>query len=161
MTPMKTPQISFVSRVLASAGTKRATSSRILIGAFALLTLALGGNVTMLGQSVYEPYVFSTYPAAIAPRAPNTSGRALSFNSPAGVAVDKAGNVYVADTDNHALRKITPKGVVVTLAGSPGKSGSTDGLGSAARFYYPKGVAVDNDGNVYVADTANQTIRKI
>ena len=78
-----------------------------------------------------------------------------------GVAVDSAGNVYVADTDNHTIRKITPAGVVSTLAGLAGSLGSADGTGSAARFYHPGGVAVDSGGNVYVADTDNHTIRKI
>ena len=77
------------------------------------------------------------------------------------MAVDSAGNVYVADTDNHTIRKITPAGVVTTLAGSAGVLGSADGTGSAARFCDPDGVAVDSAGNVYVADTDNHTIRKI
>ena len=62
---------------------------------------------------------------------------------------------------NYTIRKITPAGVVTTLAGMAGKSGSADGTGSAARFNYPSGVAVDSRGNVYVADTGNYTIRKI
>ncbi len=88
------------------------------------------------------------------------TGAAASFNSPAGVAVDLAGNVYVADTGNHKIRKITTVGVVTTLAGS-GVSGSADGTGTAASFSYPNGVAVDLAGNVYVADSGNTIIRKI
>jgi len=83
------------------------------------------------------------------------------FNDPRGVAVDLEGNVYVADTLNHTIRKITSGGVVTTLAGNPGMSGTADGTGSTARFYEPEGVAVDSDGNVYVSDTRNGLIRKI
>ena len=87
------------------------------------------------------------------------TGNAARFNNPYGVAVDGSGNVYVADTSNHTIRMVTPSGVVTTLAGLAGSSGSSDGTGSAARFYKPYGVAVDGSGNVYVADTYNQTIR--
>jgi sugar lactone lactonase YvrE len=89
------------------------------------------------------------------------TGSAARFSQPDGVAIDNAGNVYVADYGSHTIRKITPAGVVSTLAGLAGNIGSTDGMGSAARFTYPEGVAVDNAGNVYVADWGNCTIRKI
>ena len=87
------------------------------------------------------------------------TGIAASFKYPKGVAVDSIGNVYAADQGNHKIRKITSIGVVSTLAGS-GAGGSVDGTGIAASFYYPKGVAVDSIGNVYVADGGNK-IRKI
>lgn len=83
------------------------------------------------------------------------------FNTPFGVAVDTQTNVYVADTFNHAIRKITPAGVVSTLAGTISVSGTNDGTGSAANFSFPEGVAVDPDGNVFVTDDANSSIRKI
>lgn len=89
------------------------------------------------------------------------TGMEAEFFHPWGVAVDSAGNVYVADTDNYTIRKVTPAGVVTTLAGLPGHQGSADGTGSAARFNRPVGVTVDRTGNVYVADTDNHTIRKI
>jgi sugar lactone lactonase YvrE len=88
-------------------------------------------------------------------------GGAARFDNPKGVAIDRAGNVYVADTYNETIRKITPAGMVTTLAGSPGIVGSTDGRGSAARFSRPSGVATGSGGTVYVADTDNHTIRKI
>jgi hypothetical protein len=91
-------------------------------------------------------------------------GNATLFNTPAGIAVDNAGNIYVAEWGNHAIRKLTPSGTswaVTTLAGSIGVPGSADGVGTAAQFYNPAGVAVDNSGNVYVADYVNSTIRMV
>ena len=89
------------------------------------------------------------------------TGSAARFALPHSVAVEDNGNIFVADTGNHTIRKITSSGLVTTLAGFPGQKGSTDGVGSAALFYLPQGVALDGAGNVYVADTYNQTIRKI
>ena len=89
------------------------------------------------------------------------NGTAASFSSPLGVATDSTGNVYVGDSGNHTIRKITPTGDVSTLAGTAGVFGSTDGIGSAASFDFPVGVATDSAGNVYVADFYNHTIRKI
>ena len=83
------------------------------------------------------------------------------FQNPHGLALDLYGNLYIADTGNHTIRKITPAGSVTTLAGTAEQPGSTDGTGAAARFNAPQGVAVDPAGNVYVADTGNHTIRKI
>jgi sugar lactone lactonase YvrE len=91
----------------------------------------------------------------------NGSGTAARFNAPLGVAADSAKNVYVADTDNHTIRKITADGVVSTFAGLAGTSGSSDGIGTIARFSRPYGVATDRAGNVYVADRGNNMIRKI
>lgn len=82
------------------------------------------------------------------------------FYSPCGIAVDKEANVYVADALNHRIRKISPTGVVTTLAGS-GVKGYLDGVGSVAAFNFPNDIAVDTAGNVYVADQYNYRIRKI
>ena len=90
------------------------------------------------------------------------SNSVARFRYPFGVAVDGVGNVYVADQGNHAIRRLAPVGtnwVVSTIAGLAGIGGSADGTNNTARFTTPDGVAVDGSGNVYVADTGNNTIR--
>ena len=82
------------------------------------------------------------------------------FNSPYGVAVDASGNVYVADTGNHRIRKITTAGQVTTVAGT-GSPGFVNGFGSKAQFNNPFSVAIDVSGNIYVGDSENNCIRKI
>jgi sugar lactone lactonase YvrE len=94
------------------------------------------------------------------PGASNGTGTAASFTNPWALTVDRFGNVYVADTFNHLIRKITPGGLVTTVAGS-GTQGNTDGTGTAASFNTPTGIAVDYAGNLYVADFDNSLIRKI
>src|SRR5712691_4338873 len=89
------------------------------------------------------------------------TGSLARFNLPNALATDGAGNVYVADTFNHTIRKITPAGVVTTLAGTATVPGSADGPGATASFNLPIGVATDSAGNVYVADLFNNAIRKV
>ncbi len=97
----------------------------------------------------------------------NTTGSAdgsktsARFNNPTGIAVDANGNIFVADTFNHTIRKVTSGGVVSTIAGLAGVYGSTDGTNSGALFYRPEGLALDGLGNLYVSDTGNQTIRML
>jgi sugar lactone lactonase YvrE len=83
------------------------------------------------------------------------------FRNPWSIAVDRQGNVYVADMDNFAIRQITPDGRVSTLAGKPGAAGFADGPRDTARFGNPRGIAVDSEGRVYVADTANEAVRRV
>jgi sugar lactone lactonase YvrE len=114
------------------------------------------------GQTDYPPYTFTTMAGeAQAVGCTDGNGSTARFNSPAGVAVDSVGNLYVADTGNSTIRKVTPAGAVTTLAGLAGVTGSADGIGSAARFNHPQGVAVDIRGDLYVGDTNNSTIRRI
>ncbi len=89
------------------------------------------------------------------------TGATARFSRPAGIAVDQTHNVYVADSRNYTVRKISSTGLVTTFAGSAGISGSADGIGPEARFYAPGAIAVDQAGNLFVTDGGNHTIRKI
>jgi sugar lactone lactonase YvrE len=120
----------------------------------------LGTTIRTQAQSIYEPYAFTTF-AGLPPGSADGTGSNARFDHPSSGTVDIAGNLYIADTYNHTIRKISPGGVVITLAGLAGNSGSADGIGSGSRFYYPGGVVVDSAGNLYVADTYNHTIRQI
>lgn len=111
------------------------------------LTLASGTVSTLAGSSSASGFVDAT-------------GTAARFDLPSGICVDGAGNVFVADTLNHAIRKVSPGGVVTTLAGN-GNSGSANGVGAAASFDRPMDVACDGAGNVFVSDHINSAIRKI
>jgi len=88
-------------------------------------------------------------------------GGAVLFDPPESVAADRFGNLIIADAGNRLIRKVTPSGVVTTIAGTPGTIGYLDGPGNAARFMGMQGVAVDKWGNIYVADTYSHTIRKL
>ncbi len=89
----------------------------------------------------------------------NGTGTAAQFRKPYDAVIDASGNLFVVDADNHAIRKITPAGIVSTFAG--GTEGDAIGTGTAARFRYPRGIAIDATGNIYVADEHNQKIKKI
>ena len=103
--------------------------------------------------------VVSTFAGTGVPGAVNGFRLSATFNHPYGLAIDREGNIYVGDVDNHRIRKISTDGTVSTFAG--GGKGFADREGSLARFNQPYGVAVDSDLNVYVADSHNNRIRKI
>ena len=146
-------------------------------GCTSLTSVTIPASVTQIGgtafessglqspaRAKYEPYIFTTLAGRTNGGAGSVdgTGSAARFNYPQGVAVDSAGNVYVADSANDAIRKVAPVGtnwIVTTLAGESYILVSTDGTGSAARFADPSAVAADSAGNVYVTDA--NSIRKI
>jgi len=159
---------------IAGGGTGTATNGTAAIASF---NQPFGVAVSIPGENLYitdygnnmirkttnafsSPVNVSTFAGSGAAGAANGAGTAASFSNPTGIAIDIAGNLYVADYGNSLIRKISPAGVVTTLAGS-GQVGATNGSGSAASFNHPTGVAVDAAGNVYVADYGNHIIRKI
>lgn len=79
-------------------------------------------------------------------------GATARFNFPGGVAVDRIGNLFVTDSGNDTIRKIDPNGIVTTIAGLTGVPGIADGVATAARFNTPRGIAIDRDGNLFIAD---------
>ena len=89
------------------------------------------------------------------------TGSAARFDTPIGLTVDSSGNVYVVEQANNTIRKITPAGVVTTLAGLARASGSANGTGSAARFNNPTGIVVNSVGDIFVYDRSNYVIRKV
>jgi sugar lactone lactonase YvrE len=89
------------------------------------------------------------------------AGTAAQFCAPRGIALDRSGNLWVADSGSHTVRRIAPSGAVTTVAGTPGVCGSRDGRGGAAQFCDPQDIEVDQVGNVYVVDTGNSTVRMI
>ncbi len=88
-------------------------------------------------------------------------GNLAMFNSPDGVLMDYKGNIFVADTYNDCIRKISPSGMVSTFAGQPGVEGYLDSSGSNSLFAQPTGIAIDYSGALYIADAANECIRRI
>ena len=91
----------------------------------------------------------------------DATGPAARFNTPQALALDSAGQLYVADTQSHTLRRLTPAGVTTTVAGTPGASGASDGAGPAARFNAPAALAVDPAGRLVVCDQGNHTLRLV
>lgn len=148
-------EISFTTPVPSPSITYNATNTFTVNTLIAPLQVTnTGGNVSGL-----KDVVSSLAGSTVAGFVDGTASDAR-FNYPTNVAIDKNGNVYVADYINKVIRKITPSGIVSTFAGN-GSSGSTDGNGSNARFALPTGITIDANGNLYVADSGNFLIRKI
>jgi len=120
-----------------------------------IVTNSAPPRVTAKGEGV----IFAGSPGSVG--SADGAGSAARFHAPEGIAVDSSGNIFVADAGNNAVRKITPDGNVTTFAGLPGTHGSVDSSGDTARFWAPFGLAADATGNLYVAELANNSIRKI
>ncbi len=122
-------------------------------------------SVTLRGQTVTGPVFNYTYTITVSTVAGGVKGyedgpaATAKFSGPNGVAVDAQGNIYVADHYNDLIRKITPAGMVSTLAGST--AGFADGAGAAAKFRRPCGMCIDQQGNLYVTDAGNHMVRKV
>lgn len=141
-------------------GTKAGFGSPTGVAADIAGNVYVGDDDLNMVRKVTSEGVVSTLAGDLDSGSVNGVGPAARFYRPVGVATDTAGNVYVADYFNNCIRKVTPAGDVITLAGS-GTPGYKDGAGATAQFYAPIGVAVDGSGNVYVADQGNNMIRKI
>jgi sugar lactone lactonase YvrE len=122
---------------------------------------ANGTVTTVAGSFISDNSAFTGSATGFSGSADGGGKTNARFNKPADVAVDAAGNIYVADSGNHAIRKISTNGTVTTLAGTKGAAGKINALGANARFRAPQGIAVDGNGTVFVADTGNQVIRRI
>jgi hypothetical protein len=116
-------------------------------------------SIPAASSSPAAAYTFTTLAGKSWWGSADGTGDQAQFSYPDGVAVDSAGNLYVADSGNSTIRKITPAGVVSTIAGLAGVRGSADGTGSNARFFGPSGIVVDGAGNLFVTDYG--TIRKV
>ena len=119
------------------------------------------GTHTIRRISDSDVSTFAGLAGSTAPVGQNGTGSTARFKSPAGMAIDAANNIYVAEFNNHTIRKITPAGVVSTFAGTAGVSGYVNATGAAASFSRPVGLAIDTSGNLFVSEYGNHVIRKI
>lgn len=126
-----------------------------------LLALALFVRVAIPASAQDRVYTFSTLAGGGIEGSADGFGRAAQFHAVGGIAVNRDGGVFVADSVRHTIRLISPWREVTTIAGSPGESGRANGTGSSARFNMPLGLAVDSNGDLYVADSLNHVIRKV
>lgn len=149
------------SNGFSGSGTSKVTFDAVAGTTYKIAVDGYGGASGDIMLGLGYSYVFSTYAGETGYGNSDGPAGLARFDHPWSVAVDGSGNLFVADTANHTIRKIAPDGSVTTYAGTAGVSGSADGTGAFARFKSPQGVAVDASGNVYVGDAGNYTVRKI
>lgn len=149
-----------MAKVTSATATQLVVTVPSLAGTGPVAVRINGDSVTGPSFTYDYQYLVSTFAGSTTKGASDGTGAAASFWYPGGLTTDGAGNVYVADSYNSLIRKITPAGVVTTIAGT-GSNGSADGVGNMASFNLPNGIVVDASGNLYVADTKNCKIRKI
>ncbi|HEY3854613.1 MAG TPA: MBG domain-containing protein [Verrucomicrobiae bacterium] len=148
------------------------TASNLLVGDYAFTAIASAGgilatsavvNISVITYQTNESsaYDWTTFAGRALTGSVDGVGSAVEFSGPAGVALDTNGNLFVTDSGNNIIRKITPGGVSSTIAGFPGDSGTNDGAGAVARFYFPRAITIDSQGNLFVADTDNNRIREV
>lgn len=135
----------------------KSLTNHLLVGFFLLGAIQLTS-----AQSIYTPYLFTAV-VGNPPGSSDGTGTAARFDGPFGLVVSPVdGAIYLADSNNNTIRKCSrPGAAVTTFAGMAGAGGSADGTASAARFLSPKALAFDRAGNLFVADSSNNTIRKI
>jgi sugar lactone lactonase YvrE len=157
-----------VSTVAGLAGASGSTNGIGTVARFFLpsgITVGVDGSVYVVEASVVRKITPDGEVSLLAGATTSGSIDGLAsvarFSRPLGIAIDSAGNLFVADTFNHTIRKLTPTGQVSTLVGRAASTGSANGTGTSALFSGPKGISSDSVGNIYVADTANSQIRKI
>jgi len=151
------------------------TASNLTVGPYYLTSVATAAGISatssvVIVTAVYPAvdqmdntaaYTWTTFAGRPLGGSADGIGSNAQFYNPSGVAVDTNGNVYVADSGNNEIRKLAPSGFVSTIAGFPGIAGTNDGVGGSARFDSPSSIAIDPNGNLYVADSLNNTIRKL
>ncbi|HSY18273.1 MAG TPA: chitobiase/beta-hexosaminidase C-terminal domain-containing protein [Candidatus Acidoferrales bacterium] len=159
--------VSLIAGSTGSAGSKDGTGTDalfrqpggIIVNSFGTLFVADTGNSTI--RQILPGGVVTTLAGSPGNQAfQDGSGAGAFFNMPVGIALDTTGNLFVTDKNNDVIRKISG-GTVTTLAGTAGSAGSNDGIGAAAQFHFPTGIAIDGSNKTYVADTFNDTIRKV
>lgn len=161
----------YVATVAAATAISNAARLAVYVATFANpVALASDSSGTLFVADAQRNIIARVDTNGTATTLAGTNGRAGSadgvrgsaeFNQPRGVALASDGSLYITDSGNGTVRKLTSTGVVSTLAGSPGNRGSRDGTGTSALFSSPTGIAVSADGSVFVSDTLNHTIRRI